>query len=395
MRKRSRETEKQRSRESSFFVSLPLCFFASLLLASLPLISFLLTGCTTNRSSDFYKIAVIAPQIGPYEALGQSIINGAELAVDIKNQNGGINGKKIKLIKVDDGGLAGEGTWRAKSLVDLMVLGVIGHLNSDISIPASEIYSKAMITEISPGSTSPLFTERSAVRGYVFRTIGRDDKQGEIAAKHAINKGYKKIAVLYNNRGYGLSLASEFIKQITTSKKSDIIFYESYKVDTQDYSDKINSIQSKSPDLIYFVGEYGDAARFLKKLRSKGLETTFLGSEGVFDKELIDKAKESSEGALVVSLSLNADESFGAEYRKKFNKDIGAYSANSFDATNILISAIEKVKEKDPEKIAQAVRETMDFKGLTGILSFDKKGDLLNPGFSVYEVKNGNFVVIR
>ena len=267
MRKRSRETEKQRSRESSFFVSLPLCFFASLLLASLPLISFLLTGCTTNRSSDFYKIAVIAPQIGPYEALGQSIINGAELAVDIKNQNGGINGKKIKLIKVDDGGLAGEGTWRAKSLVDLMVLGVIGHLNSDISIPASEIYSKAMITEISPGSTSPLFTERSAVRGYVFRTIGRDDKQGEIAAKHAINKGYKKIAVLYNNRGYGLSLASEFIKQITTSKKSDIIFYESYKVDTQDYSDKINSIQSKSPDLIYFVGEYGDAARFLKKLR--------------------------------------------------------------------------------------------------------------------------------
>src|SRR3989338_3489176 len=146
-----------------------------------------LFGCNrvqkASNEGDVYKIAVAAPQFGPYQALGLSIVNGAQLAVDLKNQSGGINGKQIKLISVDDGGLAGEGTWKARSLVDEMVLGVIGHLNSDISIPASEIYSKAMIPEIYPGSTSTFFTERKPVKGYVFRTIGRDDQQGELSAR--------------------------------------------------------------------------------------------------------------------------------------------------------------------------------------------------------------------
>ena len=100
-------------------------------------------GCSNKQkvseNDNTYKIAVAAPQIGPYKALGLSIINGAELAVESKNGQGGINGKKIELVKIDDGGLAGEGTWRARSLVEQKILGVIGHLNSDISIPASEI----------------------------------------------------------------------------------------------------------------------------------------------------------------------------------------------------------------------------------------------------------------
>ena len=364
-----------------------------------------LIGCTKlqqpslNSSSDnsTYKIAVAAPQFGPYQALGSSIINGAQLAVDLKNQSGGIDGKKIKLIIVDDGGLAGEGTWKARNLVDEKVLGVIGHLNSDISIPASEIYSKAMIPEISPGSTNPFFTERKPVTGYVFRTIGRDDQQGELSARFAINQHFKKIAVLYNNRSYGASLASEFVNQINTTKDKDIdvVFYQMYKVSAEDFSKEINNLKSKSPDLVFFVGEYGDAAKFLNQLRNAGLKTAFLGSEGVFDQEFISSAKGYSERALVISLPEIKDKKFLVDYRNKFGKELGSYSANSFDATNILISAIEKVKEKNPDKIARAIRETKNFPGLTGNISFDEKGDLVDPKFSIYVVKDSMFVTVQ
>ena len=364
------------------------------------LIVFFVSGCSKlslSPSSDnnVYKIAVAAPQFGPYKELGLSIVNGAQLAVDLKNQSGGISGEKIKLITVDDGGLAGEGTWRARSLVDEMVLGVIGHLNSDISIPASEIYSKAMIPEISPGSTSTFFTERKPVKGYVFRTIGRDDQQGELSARFAVSQHFKKIAVLYNNRGYGASLASEFVNQINSEKDSEVVFYETYKVGTNDFSKEINGLKIKLPDLVFFVGEYGDAAKFLKQLRNTGLKTAFLGSEGVFDQEFINSAKGHSERALVVSLPEVKDKKFLEEYKNKFGKELGSYSANSFDATNVLISAIEKVKEKNPDKIAKAIRETKNFPGLTGNISFDEKGDLVDPKFSIYVVKNGIFVSVQ
>ena len=371
-----------------------------LLLASCLLFLF---GCsksqlTPNKASqveeDVYKLAVAAPQFGPYQALGLSIIYGAELAVDEKNESGGIGGKKIKLIKVDDGGLSGEGTWRARSLVQEMVLGVIGHLNSDISIPASEVYARAMIAEISPGSTSPLFTERKAVRGYVFRTIGRDDEQGKLSANYVIKNRFKKIAVLYNNRGYGLSLASEFVKKLDAAK-IPVLFYKMYKVEKKDFLNEVNELKIKAPDLVYFVGEYGDAARFLKELKNSGLNTKFLGSEGVFDEEFILNAKDASENALVISSPIVQDENFALNYKKRFSKELGSYSANSFDATNVLISAIEKIKEKNPDKIAHEVANIADFQGVLGKISFNKNGDLVNPGFSIYEVKGGMFVAVR
>lgn len=373
---------------------------------SLTLLLVFTTGCSKLQSTstteftgenNVYKIAVAAPQVGPYKQLGLSIVYGAELAVDLKNQNGGVNGKKIELVKVDDGGLASEGTWRAKSLVSQMVLGVVGHLNSDISISASEIYSRAMIVEISPGSTNPLFTEREGVKGYVFRTIGRDDEQGKLSASYVLEKGFKKVAVLHNNRTYGSSLSSEFVKQVKeiSNNNAEIVFNETYKVKQNDFTGEINKLKEKSPDVVFFVGEYGEAANFLKQFRKSGLKTTFLGSEGVFDKEFVSASGEASEGALVISLPPVMDKDFTSNYVKKFGMELGSYSANSFDATNILILAIEKIKENNPDKIASAVRGTKDYAGLTGKISFNQNGDLISPTFTLYQVKSGMFVAVR
>ena len=179
-------------------------------------------GCANSqKQEDFYKIAVVAPQTGPYSLLGSSIINGAELAVEEANEAGGVNGKKIVLVKEDDGGLVGEGAFFAYRLTRTeMILGVIGHLNSDISIPASEFYTRAMVPQISPGSTSPYFTERKSVQGYVFRTIGRDDAQGKLLASYVLKKGLKRVAILYNDREYGKSLAGEFAKALKVTTGS-------------------------------------------------------------------------------------------------------------------------------------------------------------------------------
>lgn len=383
-------------------------FKVHILSSVLLIICFLLVGCVKQDQcireegskkaikKDVYKIAVAAPQFGPYAALGHSIVNGARLAVDLKNEKGGINGKEIELLVVDDGGLPGDGTWRARDLVKEMVLGVIGHLNSDISIPASEIYAKAMIPQISPGSTSPLFTEREKVRGYVFRTIGRDDNQGKLSLQVIKEKGFKKVGVLYNDRPYGASLASEFVKQLSEStednKNLEVVLYEKYKVGKSNFSGEISLVTEKSPDVVFFVGEYGEAAKFLKQLREAGHKTVFLGSEGVFDQEFIDYNKESAQGAYVISSLPVKDKSFIEKYKKKFGKELGSYSASSFDATNILLSAIEKVKDKNPEKVAKEIQKTKEFNGVIGKLSFNSKGDLEGTGFAIYEVKDGEFV---
>jgi len=362
-----------------------------------------LAGCnkaispvSQKDNNDVYKIAVIAPQFGPYEALGLSIIHGAELAVEEKNKNGGINGKKIELLREDDGGLASEGLLKAQNLVSENVLGVIGHLNSDISVPASEVYAMAMIAEISPGSTNPLFTERTPVRGFVFRTVGRDDKQGEIAADYVLKNAFKRVAVIYNNRSYGQSLSSEFIKRIESSNTDvKVVLSSMYEVGSKDYSTEVNKIKAAVPDIIFFAGEYSDAGKLLKQIRSAVVNAKFLGGEAVFDQEFIDIAGNASNGAVVISLPEVSDLNFIESYKKSFGKDLGAYSANSFDAANILISAIEKVREKNSDKVAKAVGETKDFNGLTGKITFDLKGDLLNPQFSIYEVKDRKFEIIR
>lgn len=350
------------------------------------------------RRQDFYKVAVAAPQIGPYKALGTSLINGAELAVDLWNEKEGLENKKIKLIKVDDGGLPGEATWRARDLVTQMVLGVIGHLNSDISVLASEIYSKAKIPLISPASTSPLFTEREKVHGYVFRTIGRDDKQGEIAANFVLDKGIVKVAVLYNHRPYGASLAKEFVKYLSTLKNKnepEIVFYETYMVGKENFNKEISLLKDKIPELVFFIGEYSDASKFLRELKSAGLNTVFLGSDGVFDAELIQEGGAAVEGAFIISSPPIIDKIFLENYKRKFKKEPGAFSATAFDAANILISAVEKTMSANPNEIAKAVQHTKGFNGAIGQISFDDKGDLLGPGFGLYQVQKGMFTYIK
>lgn len=363
-------------------------------------LSLVLTGCVKlPQEEDFYKIAVVAPRSGPYSLIGESIINGAELAVKEINNKDGVDGRKVLLIKEDDGGLLSEGAFFAYRLTRTeMVLGVIGHLNSDISIPASEFYTRAKIPQISPGSTSPYFTEREETKGYVFRTIGRDDTQGKMLANYVLRNGFKRVAVLYNDRTYGKSLAGEFTKSLKTNSaggnKSAIVFYDMIQVGRHDYGALLSQIASSSPDVVFLAGEHDDAGHLVKDFHKYGLGMTkFIGGDGIDNAEFIKIGGMNTEGAVVTS-SAPIVNGFIERYKKEFNEESIGYAANSYDATNILINAISKVKENNSEKIANEVAKTKDFKGVTGTISFNENGDLTSPGFVLSKVVNGKFKVI-
>ncbi len=367
-------------------------------------ISFFLHGCLKPQAliDDVYKIAAVAPQSGPYALLGRSIINGAELAVNEANEKGGINGKKIVLIKEDDGGLVGEGAFFAYRLTrTAMILGVIGHLNSDISIPASEFYRSAGIPQISPGSTSPFFTEREGVRGYVFRTIGRDDTQGKLLANYVINNGLKRVAILYNDRAYGELLAGEFAKSLkldsaSLAVKPEVVFYNMIEVGKKDYGALLSQLSLLKPDVVFLAGEHNEAGYLVKDFKKYGLTSTkFIGGDGIDNNEFIKIAGKNSEGAVVISPSPIKDNDFISNYKQSYNEEPSGYAANSYDATNILINAIRKVKSQDTEKIAKEVSDTKDFKGVTGLITFDKNGDLASSGFVLSKVENGKFKIVE
>ncbi len=371
--------------------------------SSVLLLMISLSGCMkqTISKDDTYKIAVVAPQSGPYSLLGRSIINGAELAVNEANEKGGINRRKIVLIKEDDGGLVGDGAFFAYRLTrTAMILGVIGHLNSDISIPASEFYRSAGIPQISPGSTSPFFTEREAVRGFVFRTIGRDDTQGKLLANYVVKHGLKKVAILYNDRAYGELLAGEFAKHLKLASanqavKPEIVFYNMIEVGKKDYGALLSQLSSLSTDVVFLAGEHDEAGYLVRDFKKYGLTNTkFIGGDGIDNNEFIKIAGTNSEGSVVISPSPIKDESFITKYKKSFNEEPTGYAANSYDATNILISAISKIKTLEPEKIAKEISRTKDFNGVTGTITFDENGDLTAPGFVLSKVENGRFAIV-
>ena len=329
-----------------------------------------------------YYMAIAAPLTGPYRELGNSMVEGATLAVEEYNRRAE-NKKRIGTIIIDDGGIVSEGIARAHLVAEQDALGVIGHLNSEISIEVSNIYSRSKIPAISPASTNPKFTERPSVKGYVFRTIGTDRQLGEKAAEYVLSKSkYKRIAVLYNDRPYGVSVATEFVREIAKASDKELVLYQTIPVRTDDHSIIAKKVASTKADLVFFIGEYNDAGYLIKDLKSRLPSVQFLGAEGVYQQAFIDIAGEAAQGALVIGTGAASAEVL-AEYKERFGKDSSGYFGSSYLATQILIDAIQANNFKNPEKIAQTIAANE---------IFDPNGDLIHPDFAIYKVTDGVFV---
>ena len=185
------------------------------------------------------------------------------------------------------------------------------------------------------------------------------------------------------------------LKLATIAVKPQVVFYSTIERGKLNYGPLLSQISFTKPDIVILAGEYNDAGNLVKDFPKYGLATArFIGGDGVYHHEFIEIGGKITEGAVVVSAPPIVDKDFILRYKNHFNHEPTGYSANTYDATNILIEAIRKVKVNDSEKVASVIAGTMNFKGVTGTISFDEKGDLTSRGFVLNKVVGGRFKVI-
>jgi len=354
------------------------------------MIGAVLVGC--QKSPDTIKIGLAAVQSGSDAQIGATMLDGSQIAIDEWNAKGGVLGKQIETISLDDEGNAQKANTVAHNLVDDGVVAVLGHLNSNCTIPASIVYNDGKIIQITPGSTNPKYTEQGFP--YAFRICGRDDQQGPVAGRymHDVLK-LNKIAILHNKTAYGEGLATE-VKKTFESLGGQVTMFQGIGTDENDFSANISVIQGSGAEGFFWGGMYGQGGPLCVKMRQSGVNIPFVSGDGCFDQSFIDTI---GANAPNVYLSfgkpyhdLPAAQPFLKSYNDKYHQDVGAYSVYGYDAANVLLTAIAQAGSTDADKVA-AVMKSRSFDTILGKVEFDEKGDVKGSGFVMWTVKDGKF----
>jgi branched-chain amino acid transport system substrate-binding protein len=342
------------------------------------------------------KIATQSPLSGGQAALGEGIKLGTQLAVEKLKGSLEKQGFKVELVPFDDQAKPDVGVANAKNIVaDKDILAVIGHLNSGVAIPSSEVYKDATLAMISPANTNPTVTDR----GYpnVNRVCGRDDVQGVVGSEFAHGTMKAKTAyIIHDKTTYGQGVA-EFFKADAEKKGIKILGFEGTE-EKSNFEPIITPLKAKNPDLIYFGGIYEQAAPFFKQAREKGVKAKFLGPDGLDSSDLTKIAGKAVVGMNYTSVAGPVSvypqaKQFADEYKKKFGKNPEPFAAQAYDATAIALKAIEAAakggKMPSREDVSKEVRK-VKHTGITGAVEFDDKGDPKKALYFVLQVANDN-----
>ena len=340
------------------------------------------------------KIGSVAPLTGPQAHLGKDNDNGARLAVEEMNAKGlMIGGAKVRfeLVSEDDQADPKTGTIVAQKMIDAKVAGVIGHLNSGTTIPASKIYNDAGVVQISPSATNPKYTEQ----GYkgAFRVMANDVQQGKVLGEYAVKLGARKIAVIDDRTAYGQGLADEFEKAAKAA--GAIVVGREYTNDkSTDFRAILTSIKGKKPDLVFYGGMDAQAGPMVAQLKSLGVKAKFLSGDGAQSQEFLKLAGPAADGVVASSPGLPLEKMPGGKaFADKFSAKYGRiqiYAPYAYDATITLIEAMQRANSTDPAKYLPEVAKTSR-QGVSGPVAFDEKGDLKNGPITLYQVKDGKW----
>ena len=343
------------------------------------------------------KIGHVGPLSGAIAHLGKDNENGARLAIEELNAKGvKIGGKAVKfeLVAEDDAADPKQGTAAAQKLVDSKVSGVIGHLNSGTTIPASKIYSDAGIPQISPSSTNPKYTRNGFKTA--FRVVADDVHLGGTLGRYAINTlKAKSIAVIDDRTAYGQGVADEF-KKAAQAAGGKIVGHEFTNDKASDFMAILTTLKAKNPDVIFFGGMDAVGGPMMRQMKSLGIHAKFMGGDGICTTEMIKLAGDAMADGQVVcaeaggvdgSLKKGMDD-FSARYKKRFNDDVKLYAPYVYDAVNVMVDAMVRANSSDPAKYLPALGQA-NFKGVTGTIAFDQKGDIKNGALTLYTYKGG------
>ena len=358
----------------------------------------ILMGGSVFAQDMVVKIGHVGPTSGSIAHLGKDNQNGAQMAIDDLNAKGVmIGGKKAKfeLLAEDDAGDPKQGTAAAQKLVDSKVNGVIGHLNSGTSIPASKIYSDAGIAQISPSATNPKYTRQ----GYktAFRVVADDVHLGGTLGKYAVTqlKG-KSIAVIDDRTAYGQGVADEFEKGVKAAG-GKTVGREFTNDKATDFTAILTSLKAKKPDIVFFGGMDAVAGPMMRQMKQLGIESKFMGGDGICSSELpklaagtmADGQVVCAEAGGVEGTAKKSMDDFYAAYKKKYNDEVKVYAPYVYDSVNVMVAAMVKAGSADPAKYLPVLAKTEGYKGVTGTISFDEKGDIKNGALTLYTYKGG------
>jgi len=329
------------------------------------------------------KIASCTPLSGSQAALGESIKNGIELAIIERVEEFRALGYDLQFVPTDDQADPKVGVSNAQRLVeDASVLAVVGHYNSGVAIPSSEVYNAAGLVMVSPANTSPEVTDRALPT--VNRICARDDAQGPAGADFLFGLGKKSVFILQDKTTYGQGVADQF-KLRFEAIGGEVKGYEGITAGEADFSAVEEMIRASGAEAVYFGGMYPEGALLIKQLKEKGIDVVFLGPDGMDSAELVKIAGEAVIGNYYTSVAADvsgteAGKAFVEKYTATYGRPPEAFSAYGYDAMNVAINGIKAAIESagglpTREQVASAVRATKGFKGLASNVTLNDIGD--------------------
>jgi branched-chain amino acid transport system substrate-binding protein len=354
-------------------------------------VSALGTAPTRAQDAKVIKIASQSPLSGGQSVLGTAISNGTRLAVEQLAKTLEDKGFKLEYVGFDDQATPDVGVANAQNIVnDASILAVVGHLNSGVAIPSSEVYTKADLVMVSPANTNVKITDRGLPT--VNRLCGRDDAQGSAGAAFAAEGlKVKTIYVLHDKTAYGEGVATSF-RDASEAAGLTVLGFDGTE-EKSDFASIITPIAAQTPDLIYFGGIYDQAALFFKQAREAGVAAQFLGPDGMDSSDLTKIGGESVVGMHYTTTAGPASvypdaAKFIEDYKARFSINPEPYAVESYAATQIILAAIDGLTTSGGDlpsrkAVSDAVRATKGFATIAGTYTFDANGD---PDYATYYV---------
>lgn len=344
------------------------------------------------------KIATQSPLSGPQSVLGVGIKNGAQLALEQAAEEMAAMGVTLELVPFDDQATPDIGVANAKNIAaDPAILCVVGHLNSGVMIPSMEEYHNAGLAAVSPANTNPVITDR----GYpeINRIVGRDDVQGVVGQQFAFEtEGIQSVYIMHDKTAYGQGVA-EFFRQAAEEAGMEVLGFEGTE-EQANFDSIITPIIAANPELVYFGGIYSQAGIFFRQARDKGVTAAFMGPDGLDSSELANLGGDAVEGMYYSTVSAPATvyegaADFIADYEERFGEQTQPFSAQAYDSMNICIDGIKRAMEEaggvpTRAQVAEAVRATTDFPGITGNVTFNENGDKTVATYFVLQVQSSD-----
>ncbi len=340
------------------------------------------------------KLAVQAPLSGEQAALGEHVKLGAQLAVEEASKAFKALGYDLVFVPYDDQAKPEVGVANARNIVaDPNVLALVGHFNSGVALPASEVYKDAMLAMISPANTATEITDR----GYpnVNRVCGRDDVQGPVGARFAAQDlKLKSVYVIHDKTLYGQGVADHF-RQEAIKLGLKVLGYDGTE-ERANFAPMIIPMRARNPDLVYFGGIYYQGGLLLKQMREKGVKAAFMGPDGLDSSEMVKITGAQVIGSYYTTVAGPPDAypetaAFAKKFKQRFGKEVESFGMYGYDAAQVGLKAIEQAiqanggKKPSRAEVSAAVRKLKNFKGVTGSITFDNKGDPVKAKYFVLQ----------